>query len=153
VTDYLPMPTALLGERLRSALPGYRVVLAPHPAVGSPSARAVVVEISDPHLELVVWVRRGEPDEEPWSDRVVEVRVLLNAAHDEGDDDPALAAMVGDSVGFDDDPPVDEVLETVRVLLFEELPVEIADLEPHVQRALLQARRVPSNDPIARARS
>jgi hypothetical protein len=159
VTSPLAALTALLGERLRSSLPGYATTLAPHAALGSPSslstraASAVVVTIADPALELVAWVQQGDPDEEPWSDRVVEIRVVLRAT-EEGMDSPpgepgeTIAAMVGDSIGFDDDLPLDEVLDAVRVLLFEELPLEIAEGGPAAQQALMQAMRVHLNDPI-----
>jgi hypothetical protein len=120
----------------------------------------VVVAISDPALELVAWVRRGDPDEEPWSDRVVEIRVVLRASNHSHDDDdevgvhgpgePAgtIVAMVGDSIGIDDELPVDEVLDAVRALLFEELPLEIADGGPAVHVALVKAMRVYLNDPM-----
>jgi hypothetical protein len=156
VNDYLRIVTTLLGEKLRSALPGYRVHLAEHPAldagamVGAGAGvrpRAVVVSISDPQLHLVVWARTADVDEEPWTDRAVEVRVVLRTDDGEG---AGIAAMVGDVVGFDelDELPLREILDVVRVLLFEELPLEVLELVPPVQLALLQARRVHLNDPI-----
>jgi hypothetical protein len=187
VTRFLPVPTALLGEQLRSVLPGYSIVLSAHPALDLPApggrsvagnpgvsgrgrARAVVVSISDPQLDLVAWVREGDVDAEPWSDRVVELRMVLSAselddADEFGPNGPGpggaderlrIVAMVGDSLGFDDlgsddlELPVDDVLDAVWVLITEELPVEVADLEPPAQRAFLEATRVYLNDPIGR---
>jgi hypothetical protein len=177
VTRYLPGPTALLGERLRSALRGYSVALSTHPALDSPApagagrARAVVVVISEPELELVAWVSEGDLDAEPWSDRVVELRIVLSASAGDGDEEfgptgPGaaderldIAAMVGESIGFDSvgsddlDLPLEDVLDAVWLLVTEELPVEVADTEFPVQRAYLEAMRVYLNDPIGRPQS
>ena len=149
MTSHLAPFTALLGEKLRTSFLGYAATLAPHPALGTADGSAVVVTISDPALELVAWVRRGDPDEEPWADRVVEMRVVLRASDDDyKDHEEAIAAMVGDSIGFDDELPLDEVLDAVRVLLFEELPLEIADGGPAVHLALVKAMRAYLNDPM-----
>jgi hypothetical protein len=93
--------TAHLGERVRSALPGYTVSLASSPLVGTEDSaprRAVVVDISRSALQCVCWVADADNTDRAWASRVVEIRVALRSEEFGGN----VVAVVGTSVDIDD---------------------------------------------------
>jgi hypothetical protein len=151
--------TAHLGERVRSALPGYAVSLAASPLVGSETsapARAVIVEISQSALQCVCWVADADDSERAWASRIVEVRVVLRSEEFAGE----IVAMVGASVDLDEfvDDDVNnsasdhfdlpEILTAVKDAIEVDLVNLVPDLDPPVAAELGRALRIYVNDPI-----
>jgi hypothetical protein len=163
--------TAHLGERVRSALPGYTVSLASSPFVGTEESaprRAVVVDISRSALQCVCWVADAHDSDRAWASRVVEIRVALRSEEFGGN----IVAVVGTSVDIDDldssddfDEPVDdsvhgnnedaiigfdlaEILAAVKETIEVDLVALVPDLDPPVAEELGRALRIYVNDPI-----
>lgn len=138
--------TPLLGELLRSALPGIRVALASHEiarAEDDAPAAVVVVTIAADIAEAVCWV----------AEQTIEVRVLLRSREHDG----VIAEMVGGSIDYDNSEfaadelanLLDEVLEEIGLDLGDELEAASVDMAPALATDWRWARRMWENRPLA----
>ena len=140
--------TALLGERIKSRLPGYSVALVQHPAAPSTPQHprsAVVVSLDPGRLEVVAWMETNSSDTADWVDYLAEVRVVLRSS----DCDGVIVDMFGASLELDEDEvSAEEVLTLASDLLEEELRASLGDLEPSVAFGARLALRIYDNDPF-----
>jgi 8-oxo-dGTP pyrophosphatase MutT (NUDIX family) len=137
--------TPLLGELLRSSLPGIKVALTSHEIAraehNAPTA-VVVITIAADIAEAVCWV----------TDHTIEVRVLVRSREHDG----VIAEMVGGSIDYDNTDfgsdelsnLLDEILEEIGAQLGDELEAAFDEMPPALATDWRWARRMWDNRPL-----
>ncbi|MCU1404987.1 MAG: hypothetical protein JWQ43_1290 [Glaciihabitans sp.] len=142
--------TALLGEQLRSRLPGYSVLLAGHGAAlsdGSIDKPAVIIEVGSPALHVLCWVEPNAGPSAEWAPFSAQVRVVLRSRELDGN----IADVVGDAVDVDgDSPEVEEILELVAQLITDDIRDRYDNADPALAAEIRMALRTYDSDPLWR---